>query len=297
MTTIDSIVRGAFRLVKEQPRAVAVWALIYFGVGIVNLFAMRPFFDLQAAMVGGSKVLPDMNAFWGGMRWFLIVQLGLILLYVIVLTASQRAVLRPDEGGPGFLRLGMDELRMIGLTIIFILLFYGGLAGVILLFALLVAGAGIGAGAGVLLGFLVIVPALCLALWAWIRLSLAFPLTLLRRRIVIGESWRLTRGRFWTLFTAYLALFIIVIVLSLVVSSVSSAPYMADMMRSGSNPEGMMTAAQNQVDRMSHLNVITLIGLVLNGIVGGLWVALLGGATATAAKDLAGDETLAREFE
>ena len=48
--------------------------------------------------------------------------------------------------------------------------------------------------------------------WFYVKLSLSFPLTLLRRRFVIGEAWTLTKGRFWTLFGAYFMIFVIMFV-------------------------------------------------------------------------------------
>jgi hypothetical protein len=41
--------------------------------------------------------------------------------------------------------------------------------------------------------------ALSITMWIGVRLSLAAPATFVRRKIAIADSWRLTRGHFWSL--------------------------------------------------------------------------------------------------
>ena len=309
MTSVGSIISGAFRLVTERPGAVAVWILVYLVINVVSLFAMRPMLEMQAAAIGGGDPKLIMADFWSTSGWFFLIQFVAMLVFLILFAATQRAVLRPQEEGLGFLRFGMDELRIIGLFLLLVLLFYGGMFLVILLFGAVFGvavfagmGAGGGAGAGgaaagaALLMVLAFFLLFGVFIWLWVRLSLAFPMTFLRRRIALGEAWRLTRGYFWTLFGAYIVLAILVMVLSGIVSTFGSASYLSEIMSKGFTPEAMVEAAQNQLRRMSELNVMTLLGLALNAAVSGLSLALFGGAVATAARELAGDETLAREF-
>jgi hypothetical protein len=303
MTSVGSIINGAFRLIKERPGAVMVWILIYLVMNAVTIYAMGPIFEMQAATMGSGDPSLAMADFWSTFGWIFLIQLAALLLFLIVFTATQRAVLRPQEGGPGFLRLGMDELRTIGLAVILFVLFYVGMivVGLVMVAILGVAivGASAGGGAatgGVLLGILITLLLICVAIWLYVRLSLAFPLTFLRRRIVIGESWRLTSGRFWTLLGAYLVLAIIVIILSTIVSTVAAGSYWSEIISKGFTPESMMEAARQQIERMSQLDMVTLLGLALNAVISGVSLALFGGAIATAARELAGDEMLAREF-
>lgn len=307
MPTVGSIVNGAFRLVRDHPVAVAIWGLIYLVIGVAANFAMRPVFAMQIAAMDGKA--PPAEAFgqmWSWLRWVGLLGLISFLVYMVIFTATQRAVLRPQDEGVAFLRFGMDELRMIGLAILLVILFYVGLLivfvalGAVIGVSMVSAGqgaAGGGAAVGaVLLGFLAVIALFCVSIWLYVRLSLAFPLTFLRRRIVIGEAWRLSRGRFWSLFGAYVALFLIVLVLSSIVSSIGASSYFGDLMQGGFQPERMMEAAQRQAQRMAELNPITILMLVLNAAVSALMVALLGGAQATAVRELTGDDLLAREF-
>jgi len=296
MLSVGSIIGGAFRLVQEKPRAVAVWALIYLAVGVATTFVMRPVFEMQANALGGDQVEAMAN-FWSVYRWIIPFQIVTFALFIVMFTASLRAVLRPDEGGIGYLRFGMDELRMIGLALLLAILFYVGMIVVgLVLIAILVPVFVIGGGGSAFVVALVPLLLLGAALCFYVRLSLSFPLTLMRRKIVIGESWRRTRGRFWTLLGGYLVIFLILIVFSVAVASVTAAPFFTEMMRGGFSPENAQRLAEEQLRQLSDVGPMTFIGWILNAIAGGLMVALLGGATGTAARELAGAEFVASEF-
>ena len=157
-------------------------------------------------------------------------------------------------------------------------------------------GGGSGAVFTILAMILVGVALLVFAVWLYVRLSLAYPLTLLRGKIIIGESWRLTKGHTLPLFGAYLVIFLVVIAISAIVAAVTSAAYFTELMRIFDDPEGAIVAADNQLRRMSEINATTVLGWVLNAIGGGVTTALLAGSAATAARALTGDELLAREF-
>jgi hypothetical protein len=284
MMSTGSIIEGAFRLIREHPAAVAVWGLIYTVAAAGMALAMLPLLQAQA----GGAVSP--LAMVGRM---LLLQVAFFILFVILMTAAQRAVLRPRESGFAFLRLGMDELRMLALSVILGILFYVGFLIVLVIVVMLVAGAGAAAGAGVagaaaIIGVIAAVAAMA---WPATRLSLAFPLTLVRGKIIIGESWRRTKGRFWTLFAAYLAIFLMIFLLSILVGLVTSGSYIADMVQNMGNPAGMQQAMRAEVARQTGgVNAMMVVGWILSGVVGALYVALGSGAVATAARELTEDE-------
>jgi hypothetical protein len=182
---------------------------------------------------------------------------------------------------------------MLGLSLVLIILFYIGFAIAAVLVALIAASAGAVAGAGGaaavgIVGILLVVGAF---VWLEVRLSLAFPLTLLRRKIIIGESWRLSRGRFWTLFGAYLAIFVIIVVISIVGGLVTSGSYVFDMIRNAGNSAGMQQVMQAQMARQfGSITAITVIGWIVNAVLGAVVIALSGGAVATAVRELITDE-------
>jgi hypothetical protein len=291
------MIDGGFRLIRERPAAVAIWGLLYLVASAAIALAMLPIVRAQMAALGGDPqaVAGAMGATMGQM---VLLQLVFMLLFVVLMTAAQRAVLRPAEHGLASLRLGMDELRMLGLTLLLVIGFYVLMVVGGIIVAAFAAGAGLmlgGGGAGIVgvIGFLAL---LALAIWLEVRLSLAFPLTLLRRRIVIGEAWRLSRGHFWTLFGGYLAIFVMLMVIFLLVSMVTSGSYFFDMLRNNGDPEAMRAAMQAQLERAGEIGPITILGWVLGAAAGALMVALIGGAVASAVRALTADETVADTF-
>ena len=300
---MGSIVSGAFRNISEKPGAVAVWAVIYFVLAVATTFVMRPILAMQAdAMVSDPAVVA--TSFWSAYSWLFLFQLFSSFLFIVMYAASMRAELRPEEGGPAFLRLGRDELRLFGLAVFLTIIFYVGMVvAVIALVAVLApfliaqsAGGTPGAGTSFIV---VLVPLLFLlaAFCFYVRLSLSFPLTLLRRKIIIGESWQRTRGHFWALLGAYLVILLIVIVIYAAVASVTAAPMLTELLQGGFDPENAARIAEIQLQQVSAIGPMALVGWVLNGIGGGLMVALFGGASAAATRQLAGEEFLARTFD
>jgi hypothetical protein len=287
-----SILEGAFRLVRERPGAVAVWWLIYLALTILMTFAMQP---LMAGIAQASTGISSPLQMFGQI---MLINLLNVLVYIILMTAAQRAVLRPQDNMLAYVRIGMDELRMLALTIILVVGAYIAfilLSIVVMLLAAAMATAG--SGPATLMSFLFLFGVVGLFIWLEVRLSLAFPLTLLRRKIIIGESWRLTKGRFWSLFLAYLVIFLIFLVLVIVVGMITAGSYFGEIIRNMNDPQAMERAMQGQVGQMTSLNLQNLIGWTLNAATSALWVALGGGAVATAVRGLVHDhEAIAETF-
>jgi hypothetical protein len=298
MLSAGSIIEGAFRLIREHPAAVAVWGLLYLLAAIAMSFAMQPVVEAQMASLGGDpqRAVAGMAAMVG--RIFLL-QSAFFVLFVVLMTAAQRAVLRPAEKGFFYLRLGMDELRMIGLSLILVIAVYFGFVIVAILAALAVfaVAAALGSVAALVAGLILGFGLLGALIWLEVRLSLAFPLTLVRRRIILGESWRLTKGRFWTLFGAYLVIFLVILAVSIALSLVTTGSYFAELIRNAGNPEAMRHAMEAQMDRQfGQVTAMTVAGWVLGAVAGAITIALMGGATATATRVLIGEESVADTF-
>jgi hypothetical protein len=212
----------------------------------------------------------------------------MFVVFLVLVAASQRAVLQPEREGFAYLRLGMDELRLVGLGLFLFIVFYIGLliAGIVLTLLAGIVAVAAGPGAMIPLVFVEIILILGLSIWIEVRLSLAFPLTMLRGKIVIGESWRATKGRFWTLFGAFLLIFLILLVLWIAVMLVTSGSYFADLAQSGFTPEGMRAAGQRQLERQfGEITPLAVLGWVLTAVAGTVTLAVFGGAIATAARE------------
>jgi hypothetical protein len=188
-----------FRLTREQPRVVAVWAMVFALFSLVSAWLMistigPQFPALQAASQNPAglaeadavKILP----------FYALVLPVVLVFWSVLICAVYRAVLRPGESGPGRLRFGADELRMIALTVILFLLVF--MAMVVIALVTSTAGAAAGPVTGLFMA-----GGAVFAVWVGIRLSLAAPMTFVTGELHLFRAWALTRGQFWPLAAAY----------------------------------------------------------------------------------------------
>jgi hypothetical protein len=293
MLSVGMIIGGAFRLIRERPGSVLVWGVIYsltaFALGYVWMSAMAP--------MNAMGPHPDPGAALGAvgslLGRILLGELVVLCVYTILQTAALRAVLRPDEGGLASIRLGGDEARMIGLAIFLGFLFVLGYAVATIILGMLAAAVGMAAGAPAAMAPVMVVGLLLilgLLLFFWVRVSLAFPLTLMRGRFALGEGWRLSRGHFWTLFGGYITLVLIIVALVAVTSLVLQSGYWSQLLARGVTGPEAQRAAQAQMAAQYSLGLPMLLTLLVGLVIGGLGIAFTGGAVATAARALATDQ-------
>lgn len=289
MLSVGRILEGAFGLVRERFVAVAIWTAIYFAGNIAMMLSVGSLFGVA----NNPGAVGDPSAMIAALVPVYLISFIMLLIGLVLYAAAMRAVLRPAAGSVGYVRLGMDELRLLGLLVLF------GIGGMILMvgFTILAGLIGFGAGAGRQSGGVAVIVTLLLSLVVFaamlfliVRFSLAFPLTLHRQKIVIGEAWRLSRGRFWTLFGAALVITLLITVLNTAVSLVTMGGYLFDVMAAAGNPEATARTVEAQTQAFGQLSPMTILYSLGGAIVAGLWVTLSGGSIATAAKLLLDDE-------
>jgi hypothetical protein len=293
MLNVGMVIGGGFRLLRGRLGSVLVWGAIYalvgYAMGYFMMMAMAPM-QTMGARPDPNRALAAMGSFFGT---FVLIQLVFLFVYAVLLTAAQRAVLRPEESALASIRFGGDELRMIGLAIFLGFLFLIGyiVATVILGMVFVAVGMAAGAPAAMIpVAIVGIVIVLCVILFFWVKVSLAFPLTLMRRRFVLGEAWRLSRGHFWALLGGYLVLSLIVIVFAVLASLVLNGSYWSQLMSGGFAGPGGQQAARAQMEAQYVLGLPMVLNLVVGAILGGVTIAFTGGSTATAARALANDQ-------
>ena len=295
MLSVGTIVGGAFGLIRDRFGSVLVWGLLY---GLAT-FAMTYFIMSSMAPMMAMDENADPNlavgAIAGLFGQMMLFYLAFFVLYTVLLTAAQRAVLRPEESGFAYLRFGGDELRQIGLWIILGIMFSGIYMVSAFFIFFLTAGAVGGGSAG--LGIAAIVAGiaiLCFLVFLWVRVSLAFPLTLLRERIVLGEAWRLSRGHFWTLFGGYFVLGLTIVAIAIVISLVIQGDVWGDMLTGGPIDPAQYNA---RMQAQYAFGTTTILSLLFGALYGGAVIALTGGSIASAAQALDADhEGMARTF-
>ena len=217
-----------FRLTRERIRVVAIWSALQVASSLVALVVIMVFAGKEmAAFTTAAHAGRSLDELARTMEPLMPILLYLtplnIVVQVLLLAACYRVILRPTEERRAFLAVGADEVRLllVGLYLTFVGIAALALARILgdaLSHAAVAVGPGgrflvVGYSAAVVFG----------AAFLFVRFSLALPLTFARRKIVIMESWRLTRGRHWALGGAYFMAFMLaalVYVLGVVIGSV-----------------------------------------------------------------------------
>lgn len=295
MVTVGSILSGTFRFVGNNVRAILVWSAIIFVLNLVMMATMRPLYETQIAMLQQAGAPPAMPAIG---PFFLAMLVGLAV-FVMLAAATFRAVLFPEQGRFAYLRLGMDELRLLGCALVLIICFYLIMivVGVGMAMVLALVSATLG-GSAVTGALLVGVPMLILSAWLTTRLALAGPLTILQRKIVIGPAWRLSRGHFWQLLGAYVVIVLILFAVYAVIFLIRMGPAMTDMFHPTDQAAALRVAtAQTAAYTLSLVNVIIVLA---TSLIMGLAHALYAGGVAVATAQLVdrgGSQRLSDVFE
>ena len=195
-----------FRIVRRRPLAVLAWALAYivaFALGfvLVGQSVMSVMSQVEALEQGGTPTMADLQPVFQAYGTILGVAWPLALgLSVVLTTAIARAVLRPKDSAFGYLRVGRDELRVLGAIVVMSLLL-----GV---YYVVVGGVAVGLGAYAysssqgwawLACVLVGIAGFCGLIWLAVRLSLMVPVIVAEQRFSLFASFPLTRRRFWPL--------------------------------------------------------------------------------------------------
>jgi hypothetical protein len=196
-----------FRVVRRHPMTLVFWSLFYGAVIVAAFAVMGPTlisFVTATEQLENSGATPTLEEFaplfqMMGVIFAVLMPLSLVASAMIY-AAVARAVVRPGESAFGYLRLGMDEVRVVVVSLVMFVIF------TVLMVALsAVVGAAIGVTVASempalwLLVVLLVLASIALFIWLAVRLSLAIPITMAERRIAIFDSFGLTRGRFWSL--------------------------------------------------------------------------------------------------
>jgi len=280
-----------FRVVRRHPMALVFWSLFYLAVMVATL-----------AMIGGSLIglinaaegleasgATSPEAFMPVIQSYMTILAVVLPLSLIsgamICAAVARAVLRPAESAFGYLRLGMDEVRVLVVSIVLCIVFVG-LSAVV--FGIIGAVIGITAAAEApalwLVVVLLVLAAIALFVWLAVRLSLAIPITMAERRIAIFDSFALTKGRFWPL----LGMALLAVVMSIVVGLLGSLVAMPIQLAAGSLQDLVGLEEESlQVILQAAWPAITA-WVVINAVMSALQVAVIYAPFSAAYRDLKG---------
>lgn len=284
--TVGSLLNGGFRLIRERPGAMLIWTVIQLVIAVATSFAMMAILQagVDASLSGESMQSVQMTAALES----LLVGVAGLAISTIAYAAVQRAILRPDEGGPGWLRLGMDEVRLFLLLLLCLVIFLISALVVGLFLGAILSGAG--PGTAVLVTYVILGIA---GAFFGTKVSLMFPLTLKRGAFAVGDGTRLSRGHFWTLFGAYFIVFLIMLGIGILNLAVTQPEYLSAIFQHGfgSIEEQQASLLEYQKLMTGTVDASLIIGWVLSAVSGAISYALFGGAAATAVQQLTADQT------
>lgn len=278
-----------FRVVRRAPMSLVFWALFYVVVMAVAFAMMGP--SLASAMAAAERLesvgtptlddfMPIMNSF--GLVFSILLPVSL-LSSAVMSAAIARSVLYPTQKALGYLRFGADELRVlavsVGLGIIFIVLM-----GLIWGMTFALGAAAVNTPVLWLIVVVFFLVAWAAFIWLLVRLSLAVPMTLAEKRIVLFDSFRLTKRHFWPL----IGMAIIAGVMSFVVSMLGSLVLMPIQLMSGGMERLATVEGLNLVGMLQQAWPAILSYVVVNAIISALQVAVIYAPFSAAYRDIAG---------
>ena len=290
---VGLLLAGGFRIVRERGGALLIWTAILLVATIAADFGTAAALqdNMEAVFAGAEPVDAQMSF----LLWSILIGCGWLVVSSILYAATMRLVLRPREGGPGCLRLGMDEVRLFVLSCLFLVVLVTGFLLATVVLGLHFVGAGEDA-----LGVMQLV-LLLLGLTAFLyfgtRLSLVFALTLKQGAFSVDDGWRLTKGHFWTLFATFLIISVLLFAAGLLIVLATEPGYLSAVSQQGfSSPEADEASMRHlQMLMAGEIDAQTVARWVLNSIQGAIGYALAGGAAATAVQQLTTDEEGLRE--
>lgn len=297
--TVGSNLSGGFALLRNHPGAVAIWAALYAAMNLAMLVIMQPAMasiaKMQQAQLAGAQ--PDPGEMLGAMGPLFLLYPVILIVLVAFFAAVVRATTRAGSDSFGFLRFGMDELRLIGLGVLFVVAFFVVYIIAVIIIAALggivgVASPTVGVALAGIAGFAF----LCFLIWAQIRLSLTGAMTVMQGRIVVTDGWRATKGHFWTLLGTSLVLWLGFLLIALAVVAMTNPGLLAAY--AGGDAQGIMAASQGQMaEAAGGLSIAMILKTILGAALYTIGLAIYYGAIATAAVDATGGAESSRNLE
>lgn len=193
-----------FRMTRRSPMTVLWWALAYivFFAGIMALASgqiIHMVSEMERLEGLSDPQFSDFNAL--GVTYFSLFAwiTPLSLVFGAVINAAvARAVLRPAQSAFGYMRLGMDEVRVLVVTLVLAIAFGAVMALGALLLGFVAGYANASGTSGLWLGVILGgIALIVLAIWLMVRFSLAVPIVVAERRFAFMDSFARTKGRFW----------------------------------------------------------------------------------------------------
>ena len=212
-----------FRVLRSNLPSVALWTAIYIlsaalSLGVVALLLGSDIQRLVTTYWGVTNMTPELGADLIALAakaiFAFVLAMFIALFFAAVREAAlMRSILRPEDKGFGYLRVGPDEFRILIVMVVLALLtmtLFAVSAGALFLVARATG------PLGVLIAALGIPALLVGYVFLAVKFSLAVPQSFAEGRIDVFGSWGMTTGRFWPLVGTYLIAWVIGVGISIV---------------------------------------------------------------------------------
>lgn len=278
-----------FRVTRENPRTFLLWCGFSLFVSIIGAAITIALGDeaRQAIEVIGDRQAPDLGVLLKAFEELSPLLIMGLVVQCVTVAAVFRIVLRHADHGFGYLKFGADELRLIALTLIYIVLVMLVVTAITFLAGVVALIASVGGPQfAVLAGLGAEIFFLGLLLFIAVRLSLAPAITFAEKRIAIFDSWKLTHGMAWRLGFAYALSLIYMFIIALLTLSIFSA--LVAVFNGGDIAASGRAMNPDQSSFAAYFTPLTIISLLVSAPLSALWYAVIAAPAAIAYRELHG---------
>ncbi|HZZ36999.1 MAG TPA: hypothetical protein VFE03_14850 [Caulobacteraceae bacterium] len=287
----DAALEG-FRITREKPKALLAWTAFSFLVSVVGvLITVNMPAEARAALEAlQSNQNPDIENLMEALAILSPMLLFGLAVQCVMAAAVYRIILRPADEKFSYLRLGKDELRLMALTLIYLVLGVMLLAAVQLAIVIITfAASPLGQGAMMFVGSAAELFTLGVFFYVGVRMSLAPVITFDRGRLAILDSWTVTHGQFWRLLGAYVLAICCVFVVAILVLMLFYLISLIVMLSMGGTFGDLRQIFQpDETTLRSYLNPFMIAYMVVGSLFTAIYYAVIAAPGALAYRELTG---------
>ena len=268
-----------FRLTRRAPLAVLSWAAAYaVFIGLMFLLVGPHFVTVLSVITemqaqGQTEPSPEdverlAQAYGVIIGWAM--PLGL-LFSAVISTAIARSVIRPEDRKFGYLRVGKDELRVLGASLLVSLIMFAVTFAGFMVVTVATAGA-MALPALWLVVVLLSLAIISLLIWLSVRLSLVVPSTFAEGRIMLKPAFAMTGKKvFWPL----LGMAIIAGIMAMLVGLLGSAVAAPLSLMVGGSEQLVAMQGASVPSLLSALGPMLAVSLVVQAVLSAAQIVIM----------------------
>ena len=279
---------AGFKLIGGKPLSVFAWGLFAIVLGVLPVMAMMgtsmtPIMDMMRDIrlhPGTQPSQAQMMHTYGHLMFMNpLMRLASLVVKTMLTAAVFRAVLEPKKNAFAYLRISMQEVWILLVSIVEAILVFVGAVVALIVCGLIVAAVASSAtrmAAGLTGAVLALICVIAL-IWVLLRLSMATPMSFEERGFRLFESWKITRGHAFGLFLLALLIVVILLLLELAGAVVIGIPMMMIFHPHAMGPEAMQAFMKQPPQMMLQTAgpAIAVCVLIFSFVIGALQAIVL----------------------